>query len=57
MSQKPISEFHRRMLEDMAVRNFSEAIIRNYIRHIVVSSWDVLSTQQLRRTYAVSRCI
>src|SRR6516164_2185200 len=34
MSQKPISELRRRMLEDMAVRNFSEATIRNYIRHI-----------------------
>jgi site-specific recombinase XerD len=35
MSQKPISELRRRMLEDMAVRKFSEATIRNYIRHIV----------------------
>ena len=34
MSQKPISELRRRMLEDMAVRKFSEATIRNYIRHI-----------------------
>jgi len=34
MSQKPISELRRRMLEDMAVRNFSEAAIRNYICHI-----------------------
>jgi hypothetical protein len=35
MRQKPISELRRRMLEDMAVRKFSEATIRNYIRHIV----------------------
>jgi site-specific recombinase XerD len=35
MGQKPISELRRRMLEDMAVRKFSEATIRNYIRHIV----------------------
>jgi site-specific recombinase XerD len=35
MSQKPISELRRRMLEDMAVRKFSEATIRNYICHIV----------------------
>jgi len=35
MSQKPISELRRRMLEDMAVRKFSEATVRNYIRHIV----------------------
>jgi site-specific recombinase XerD len=34
MSQKPISELRRRMLEDMAVRKFSEATQRNYIRHI-----------------------
>lgn len=34
MSQKPISELRRRMLEDMAVRKFSEATSRNYIRHI-----------------------
>ena len=34
MSQKPISELRRRMLEDMAVRKFTEATIRNYIRHI-----------------------
>jgi integrase/recombinase XerD len=34
MSQQPISELRRRMLEDMAVRKFSEATQRNYIRHI-----------------------
>ena len=34
MSQKPIGKLRRRMLEDMAVRKFSEATIRNYIRHI-----------------------
>ena len=34
MSQKPISELRRRMFEDMAVRKFSEATCRNYIRHI-----------------------
>ena len=34
MSQKPISELRRRMLEDMAVRKFSETPCRNYIRHI-----------------------
>jgi hypothetical protein len=33
MSQKPISELRRRMLEDMAVRKFSETTCRNYIRH------------------------
>ena len=34
MSQKPISELRRRMLEDMAVRKFSDATQRNYIRHV-----------------------
>src|SRR5262245_63234131 len=34
MSQQPISALRRRMLEDMAVRKFSEAPCRNYIRHI-----------------------
>jgi site-specific recombinase XerD len=34
MSQKPISDLRRRMLEDMAVRKFSETTCRNYIRHI-----------------------
>jgi hypothetical protein len=29
MSQKPISELRRRMLEDVAVRKFSEATQRN----------------------------
>jgi integrase/recombinase XerD len=33
MSQKPVSELRRRMLEDMAVRKFSETTCRNYIRH------------------------
>ena len=34
MSQKPISELRRRMLEDMALRKFSEAPCRNYLRHV-----------------------
>jgi hypothetical protein len=34
MSQNPISELRRRMLEDMAVRKFSEATSRHSIRHI-----------------------
>jgi site-specific recombinase XerD len=34
MSQKPISKLRRRMLEDLAMRKFSEATCRNYIRHI-----------------------
>ena len=34
MSEKPISELRRRMLEDMAVRKFSEKTRQDYIRHI-----------------------
>src|SRR5215470_6034148 len=34
MSQKPISELRRRMLEDMAVRKFGDATQRNYSRHV-----------------------
>jgi hypothetical protein len=34
MSEKPICELRCRMLEDMALRKFSEATRHNYIRHI-----------------------
>jgi len=34
MSQKPISELRRRMLEDMAVRKFTEKTRKNYIHHV-----------------------
>jgi integrase/recombinase XerD len=34
MSQKPISELRRRMLEDMAVRKFTEKTCDQYIRHV-----------------------
>jgi len=34
MSQKPVSDLRRRMLEDMAVRRFSEKTKHDYIRHI-----------------------
>ena len=59
MSQKPISELRRRMLEDMAVRKFSEATIRNYIRHIaeLAKFLGLLQTRQPRRTCAASKCI
>ena len=55
MSQKPISELRRRTLEDMAVRHFSEATIRNYIRHIAElakflgRSPDTASAEDVRR--------
>ena len=34
MSEKPISDLRRRMLEDMAVRKFGEKTKHDYIRHI-----------------------
>src|SRR5262245_20487279 len=34
MSEKPISDLRRRMLEDMAVRQFGEKTKHDYIRHI-----------------------
>lgn len=55
MSQKPISELRRRMLEDMAVRKFTEATIRNYIRHIeefakfLGRSPDTATAEEVRR--------
>ena len=55
MCQKPISELPRRVLEDMAVRKFSEATIRNYIRHIadlakfMERSPDTATAEDVRR--------
>ena len=34
MSEKPISDLRRRMLEDMAVRKFGEKTRHDYIRHV-----------------------
>src|SRR5437868_5867143 len=34
MSEKPISPLRRRMIEDMAVRNFIEKTRNDYIRHV-----------------------
>ena len=34
MSEKPISDLRRRMLEDMAVRKFGEKTQHDYIRHV-----------------------
>lgn len=34
MSEKPISDLRRRMLEDMAVRKFGEKTGHDYIRHV-----------------------
>ena len=64
MSQKPISELRRRMLEDLAVRKFSEATCRNYIRHIAEfakflgRSPDTATADDVRRfqAYVRERC-
>ena len=34
MSEKPISDLRRRMLEDMAVRKFGDKTRHDYIRHV-----------------------
>jgi integrase/recombinase XerD len=55
MSQKPISDLRRRMLEDMAVRRFSEKTKHDYIRHIEAftrflgRSPDTATPEDLRR--------
>ena len=36
MSEKPISDLRRRMLEDMAVRKFGEKTRHDYIRHVAM---------------------
>jgi integrase/recombinase XerD len=55
MSQKPISDLRRRMLEDMAVRRFGEKTQHDYIRHIETfaiflgRSPDTATAEDLRR--------
>ena len=55
MSQKPTSDLRRRMLEDMAVRRFSEKTKHDYIRHIEAftrflgRSPDTATPEDLRR--------
>jgi site-specific recombinase XerD len=55
MSEKPISELRRRMLEDMAVRKFSEKTRQDYIRHIAAfakflgRSPDTATAEDVRR--------
>jgi hypothetical protein len=36
MSEKPISDLRRRMLEDVAVRKFDSRTCHNYIRHVAL---------------------
>jgi len=55
MSQKPISELRRRMLEDMAVRKFTEKTRKNYIHHVanfakfLGRSPDTATAEEVRR--------
>ena len=55
MDDKPISDLRRRMLEDMAVRRFSEKTKHDYIRHIEAftrflgRSPDTATAEDLRR--------
>jgi integrase/recombinase XerD len=55
MCEKPTSELRRRMLEDMAVRKFSEKTRQDYIRHIAAfakflgRSPDTATAEDVRR--------
>ena len=55
MSEKPISDLRRRMLEDMAVRQFGAKTKHDYIRHIesfakfVGRSPDTATAEDVRR--------
>ena len=57
MSEKPISDLRRRMLEDMAVRKFGEKTRHDYIRHVEAFARFLGRTRQRQRTCAASRCI
>ena len=58
MTDKPISDLRRRMLEDMAVRRFSEKTQHDYIRHIeaLPSFLGRSPDTATPRTCADSRC-
>jgi site-specific recombinase XerD len=55
MSEKPISDLRRRMLEDMAVRKFGDKTRHDYIRHVEAfarflgRSPDMASAEDVRR--------
>ena len=55
MSEKPISDLRRRMLEDMAVRKFGEKTRHDYIRHVAMfakflgRSPDTATAEDVRR--------
>ena len=55
MNAKPISDLRRRMLDDMAVRQFGEKTRRDYIRHVATftrflgRSPDTATAEDVRR--------
>jgi integrase/recombinase XerD len=55
MSEKPITDLRRRMLDDMAVRQFGEKTRRDYIRHVATftrflgRSPDTATAEDVRR--------
>ena len=61
MSEKPISPLRRRMIEDMAVRNFIEKTRNDYIRHVRTFTAflgrppDTATAEDLRR-FQLIRC-
>ena len=59
MSEKPISDLRRRMLEDMAVRKFGEktSTTISATSRPSPSSSAARPTRQRQRTCAASRCI
>ena len=56
MSEKPISDLRRRMLEDMAVRKFGDKTISGTSRPSQLSS-AAHPTRQRPTTCAATRCI
>jgi hypothetical protein len=55
MSETPISDLRRRMLEDMAVRKFAAKTQQDYIRHVAMfakflgRSPDTATAEDVRR--------
>jgi hypothetical protein len=59
MSDKPIGDLRRRMLEDKAVRKFGDKTRHDYIRHVEAFARFSAArpTRQRRRMCAATRCI
>ena len=62
MSEKPISDLRRRVLEDMAVRQFGDKTRHDYIRHIesfarfLGRSPDTATAEDVRRFQVSCPC-